>query len=182
MVSALDAIRAEHKDLDRVLTVLAAGVDALSDDGPRPNLELLAAAVYYVRVFPERYHHPKEEAHLFKALRRRRPESAGLLDRLEAQHAEGEGLTAALGAALEALDRDDPEGLAALKRATEHFVAFQRRHIGLEEREVLPLAEQCLDQADWREIDQAFARNSDPLFADNLQSGFRALHARITGG
>lgn len=182
MASALDAIKAEHKDLDRVLAVLAASVRELSGSGPRPNLDLLAAAVYYVRVFPERYHHPKEEAYLFKALRRRRPESAGLLDELEAQHAEGERLTAALGETLEAVDRDYPEGLAALKQATERFVAFQRRHIGLEEREVLPLAEQCLGEADWREIDQAFARNSDPLFADNLQSGFRALHARITGG
>lgn len=182
MAGALDAIRAEHRDLDRVLTVLSAGVRELCDGGPGADPDLLAAAIYYIRVFPERYHHPKEEAYLFKALRRQRPESAALLDQLEAQHAEGERLTAALDEALKAVDRDDPEALAALRQATERYVAFQRRHIGLEEREVIPLARQCLDEADWRQIDRAFAGNSDPLFADNLQSGFRALYARITGG
>ncbi len=82
--------------------------------------------------------------------------------------------------ALKAFDRDYPEGLAALQDAGARFIDFQRSHISLEEREVLPLAEQRLGAEDWKSVERAFHSNSDPLFGENLASGFQALHRRIT--
>ena len=180
MARAIDTIRAEHEALDQVLSAMESALDELTGARSKPNLDLLYSAVYYIRVFPERQHHPKEEAFLFKALRRRRPESAPLLEELESQHQEGAALILALEEALKAFDADYPEGLPRLREAAARFIAFQRRHIGQEEREVIPLARVALTSEDWRAIDLAFAGNSDPLFGENLATGFRALHDRIT--
>ena len=179
MATAIETIQAEHRTLDRILGAMEAKVEGLTDLGPKPDLELLFSALYYIRIFPERYHHPKEEAHLFKALRRRAPDSAAVLDELEAQHQEGARLIADLDKALKDFDRDYPNGLADLRTSAKRYIDFQRRHIGQEEREVLPLARKVLSEADWWDIDQSFASNTDPLFADNLRTGFRALHDHI---
>ncbi len=127
-----------------------------------------------------RLHHPKEEEYLFKALRRRRPDPAALLDEIEKQHAEGGRLITELERALKDYDRNYPDVLELLQEATRTYVDAQREHIGKEEREVLPLARESLDEEDWGGISRAFARNSDPMFGENLEAGFRALFERIT--
>ena len=66
------------------------------------------------------------------------------------------------------------------KAAADRFIAFQRDHMGLEEREVLPLAKEKLRPEDWAHVERAFESNSDPLFGENLASGFQALYQRIT--
>ena len=180
MPKGLELIRAEHRALDRVLSVLEREVAGLAEAGTGADLDLVAAAIYYVRVFPDRYHHPKEEQLLFSALRRACPESADLLARLESQHEEGAQRTAALERALRKVDAGAADGLADLKAEAADFIAFQRAHMGLEEREVLPLAERRLRPEDWQHVERAFERNSDPLFGENLASGFQALYRRIT--
>ncbi len=180
MTDAIEIIRQEHRNIDRVLAALQDAVDGLGTAGTKPNLEALFSIVYYIRVFPDRLHHPKEEEFLFKALRRRSPESAVTLDELERQHASARTLIDELDRALKDIDRNWPEGLPALKAAAETYVTFQREHIGLEEREVLPRAREFLKPADWDDIDRAFASNADPLFGENLEAGFRALFARVT--
>ena len=182
MSDAIEIIRQEHRNIDRVLAALQDAVDGLSAAEPKPDLEPLFSIVYYIRVFPDRLHHPKEEEFLFKALRRRSPQSAATLDELERQHDSARTLIDELDRALKDADRDWPDGLAALREAAETYITFQREHIGLEEREVMPRARECLKPADWGAIDRAFASNLDPLFGENLEAGFRALFARIMRG
>ena len=67
-----------------------------------------------------------------------------------------------------------------LQEATRTYVDAQREHIDKEEHEVLPLARESLNEEDWGDISRAFATNSDPMFGDNLEAGFRALFERIT--
>lgn len=180
MSEGIEVIQREHRNYDRVLAALEAAVARLPERGPKPGLELLASVIYYIRVFPEKLHHPKEEQYLFAPLRRRCPDAAALLDELEAQHHEGGELIERVDRALQAYERDEPGGRAALQQAARAFVEMQRRHIGLEERELLPLARERLSEAEKRAMDGAFAKNTDPLFGENLEAGFRALFERIT--
>ena len=71
MTDAIEIIHHDHVNLDRVLKVLETAVDGLAPDQPKPNLEPLYSAAYYIRVFPDRCHHPKEERYLFGAVRAR---------------------------------------------------------------------------------------------------------------
>ena len=180
MADAVQIIRMEHRNLDLVLGALAEALDHLSVDGSKPKLDLLFSIVYYVRVFPEKVHHPKEEQVLFPALRRHRPEFGPVIEELERQHAAGAKDLDRLDAALKAFDRDYPKGLDALLEAGRNFVQSQRQHMGLEEREIIPAAKECLTDEDWVPIRRAFGANADPLFGENVEAGFRALFAKIT--
>ena len=51
--------------------------------------------------------------------------------------------------------------------------------MALEEREVLPLAEQVLGPEDWAELDEAFASNRDPLTGHVPDAEYQALFTRI---
>ncbi|MFQ5773048.1 MAG: hemerythrin domain-containing protein [Kiloniellaceae bacterium] len=175
---AARAIRAEHDNMARVLACLEDAVADIDAGADAAALDLIYSIVYYLRVFPDRLHHPKEEAHLFEALRRRAPECAPLLDELSAQHGEGERRLAVLKDAVEACERD-PEVALVLQRAARGYITFLQTHMRKEEDEVLPLAEAKLTAQDWRDIARAFARNDDPLFGENLQRGFEALYERI---
>ena len=87
MTDAIEIIHHDHVNLDRVLNVLETTVDGLAPDQAKPELEPLYLAIYHIRVFPDRCHHPKEDQYLFAALRMRCPETAELIERLEEQYA-----------------------------------------------------------------------------------------------
>ncbi|MEK9752622.1 MAG: hemerythrin domain-containing protein [Rhodospirillaceae bacterium] len=103
------------------------------------------------------------------------------IEELERQHAAGEKLLGVLAERLRAAEDDFPAGMKALREALNTYVALQKSHIALEETEILPRARKCIPDADWRAIDRAFGADQDPLFGANLETGFRALHARIVG-
>lgn len=196
MASAIEKIQEEHRDYGRVLRCLQKSVKDLKGKewrrqagqgkegkpGYRPNLDLLFSIVYYIRVFPEKFHHPKEEDHLFKALRIREANCGALLDRIGEQHEAGAAKINRLDAALKDYQSNYPDGLEALEAAAESFATSQYEHMRLEEEEILPAAKAALTEEDWREIDQAFAANADPMFGENLELAFHTLHDHIVKG
>jgi branched-chain amino acid transport system ATP-binding protein len=60
-----------------------------------------------------------------------------------------------------------------------NYTATLKSHIRTEEKMVLPLARNCLIDADWAEINRAFLDNSDPVFGDKAQAEFRQLYHRV---
>jgi hemerythrin-like domain-containing protein len=52
---------------------------------------------------------------------------------------------------------------AAFDEAAKRYLAFYLEHMRLEEMVVLPAAKKLLSEADWQELDAAFASNCDPL-------------------
>ncbi len=175
--NAIDIIHADHANLARVLDALET---ALGTGSARPDFEMLERIVYYVRVFPDRMHHPKEEKFLFPALAKHDPSARPVIEELERQHAEGMHLLDELANRLHAADAGYPDGMAALGQAVDTYAAFQRSHIALEETEILPRARKLIPDAEWGAIERAFASDSDPLFGANLETGFRALFTKIT--
>ena len=95
---------------------------------------------------------PKEETYLFAALLMRRPDSAPLVEALCEEHAAGVERLDGLAAALEAY-RADPAGFARFREAAGVYVNFERDHMNREERELMPLALEVLEDADWRAMD-----------------------------
>ncbi|HBQ49413.1 MAG TPA: hemerythrin [Hyphomonas atlantica] len=180
MIDTIDIIHRDHMNMERVLSVMNRVAEGLGRaDGVERSLGLLASIVYYIRLYPERCHHPKEERYLFKVLARRDEGADDLIRELKSQHAEGKRQIARLDLAVKAYDRTR-EDLTTLRRVVDDYAVFQRRHMDLEESELLPLARKGLADDDWSEVDQAFARDADPLFNENMEAGFRVLFERIT--
>jgi len=74
-MQAIRTIQDEHRSLAAVLHGMLHLVHAIRDRGARPDFKVLGAMVYYIDAFPERFHHPKEDAYLFHFLRIRHPDA-----------------------------------------------------------------------------------------------------------
>jgi hemerythrin-like domain-containing protein len=61
----------------------------------------------------------------------------------------------------------------------ERYVDFYLGHMSMEEREILPLAEQVLTEQDWSDLDDAFAAHRDPLTGHEPADEYRQLFTRI---
>lgn len=178
MTNAIHVIKAEHRNLFRVVNVL----DVMTRDsaaGKQPDFALLDAILGYIEEFPDRYHHPKEDDYLFKALRQRDPASHAILDELEDEHHLFGGRMKLLKEGLERYRRSYPEGGEDFRQMTRDYVRFQTKHLQKEEGVVLPMAQRSLLPADWAEIDRAFADNEDPLFGTAARDEARALYSKI---
>ena len=101
------------------------------------------------------------------------------MDRLDNDHAWGERRVRKVEHALLAFEMLGESRRAAFEAAMSHYVDFYLDHMAVEEREILPLAEKVLTAEDWRELDEAFGRNRDPLTGYPPEREYEALFTRI---
>jgi nucleotide-binding universal stress UspA family protein/hemerythrin-like domain-containing protein len=175
----LTVIRDEHRSLAAVIRGLEYLVRETRERQAPPQLPLLKAMLYYIHAFPEKLHHPKEEAYLFSRLRARTSEFHDTLDELERQHEAGHATFDRLERSLAGYEADPVGGFAAFALAVEEFAAMQWQHMNLETKVILPAAQKHLTAEDWSEIAQAFAENGDPRFSVDNDEEFRQLFSRI---
>jgi len=88
-VQAKRIIEEEHRSLAAVLHGMLYVIREIRYVRIKPDFVLLEAMVHYIDTFLEQFHHPKEDAYLFKLLGSRYPGAAPLLDRLKQQHESG---------------------------------------------------------------------------------------------
>jgi hemerythrin-like domain-containing protein len=177
-VNPVSLIRGEHRSLAMVLR----GLEYLardSDRQTRPHITLLQAMVDYINAFPEKLHHPKEDAYLFRKLRERTPEYNDTLNQLEHQHIEGHILVKDLEQSLAHYKADPAQGLARFGAAVQRFAAMQWQHMSLEQKVIIPAAQKFLTTEDWAEIECAFAQNGDPRFSVDADEECRQLFSDI---
>lgn len=170
--------RAEHINYARLLDLLETQLAAFHG-GERPNYDLMVDIVEYLRSFPDRFHHPREDV-AFGLLVEREPGMLLLINRLLQEHRviaiAGDELLSHLGeASVEAVFRRE-----ALEAAVATFLVYFRHHLSTEEREVMPRLAQILGPEDWAKIDAAVTEGPDPLFGKQVEARFRELR-RETG-
>jgi hemerythrin-like domain-containing protein len=179
--TAVRIIREEHQALSAMLRSVLLLLDRHRKAHTLPDFSVLRAMLFYVDEFPQKRHHRKESALLFPKLRARTPLAHDLLDRLDAEHETGERRIQDLEHALLGFEMMGEPRRAAFEGAAQAYVDFYLAHMTLEEREILPLAERVLTADDWRELDEAFSANRDPLAGHDPEAEYRALFTRIVG-
>lgn len=177
--TSLTVIEQEHQALAAMLRSLSMLLAHARRDQRLPNFDLVRAMLFYVDEFPERLHHTKESELLFPRLRERAPEIAPVLDRLDRDHERGERAIRDLEHALLAFEVMGEPRRAAFEDAVARYVDFYLQHMAVEERDVLPAARRVLTDADWTELDAAFAANRDPLTGHEPSDEYRPLFQRI---
>ncbi len=176
---ALEIIRTEHRSLAAVLHALQYLAREIRDHGAASDYGLLRLMVDYIDSFHQRFHHPKEDEYLFKAIRIRTHEGDTVLADLEAQHAEGDGWLQNLREAVNRLQASAGKATAEFAHAVDLYADFHWKHMRQEEDEVMPLAERVLSAEDWREIDATFSNNDDPMFGKAPKEEYAALFKLI---
>lgn len=160
---AVRIILDEHASVAAVLRALLAMVEQGPGDSPLRFFDVMRSMLYYIDEYPERLHHPKESDLLFPKLARARPDLMPLIERLEADHLNGESRVRELQHLLlgwELKGESQREPFAAQLRK---YAGFYFDHMRVEEEHLLPVASAVLSEAEWEELGAAFARNADPL-------------------
>lgn len=177
---AIGTIRSEHRSLAAVINNMKAVLQEVRAGRMSMDYPLFWTMVHYIDVFPNRFHHPKEDDWLFAKLKLRTAEADALIDTLQAQH-KGEAIVLAeirrtLGNAEAGVDG----GLDAFETAVGNYANFTWTHLRCEEHDLLPIAERVLLDEDWNAIATAFAENEDPLSGKQPASSvFNALFRSI---
>jgi hemerythrin-like domain-containing protein len=175
----VDIIKMEHQALAAMLRSVTMLIAQHRSDGTAPAFDAFRAMLFYIDEFPEKRHHKKETELLFPKLRARTPQHRELLDRLDQEHHLGEGRIRELEHALLGYEMMGEARRAAVEGKAARYVEVYLNHMKLEEREVLPLAEQVLKESDWSELDDAFSQNRDPLTGAEPEAEYAALFKRI---
>jgi branched-chain amino acid transport system ATP-binding protein len=176
---AIDIIRDEHRSFATVLDGLLQVCAEIRGERSRPDFRLIAAMLDYVEAFPEKLHHPKEDAYVYARLRKVLPESAPMLDDLTAEHARGRTMIAELTEALASYRDRKPGAAESFASALKRYADFHWAHMRKEEEIALPLAAATLTAEDWHAIEAAFASNADPLVGLPATKASRELFRRI---
>ena len=176
---AIGLIQDEHRSLAAVIQAAEFLVRKYIRESKAPDFKLLHAMLYYVREFPERRHHPKEDKVLFAKLKARTSEAGAVIADLEQEHARGGQMLNALTVALSSWEAGAAQGAKGFEAELSHFADFYWRHMEKEEKQVLPVAERIFTDQDWKEVEAAFAANADPMLGKSTGDEFRDLFSRI---
>lgn len=175
--TSLDVIHEEHRALAAMLSGLRALATGIAAGRLQPDFKLMEAMIEYIDKVPEKVHHPKEDAYLFARLRQRSEAALAVIERLEAEHRQGEARIGHLRAALTHYQRTGAAGFATFHEALKTYIESEWRHMNTEEQEIFPLAKAHLTAEDWVEIDAAFLANDNPW--QGPAGEYAALFTRI---
>jgi hemerythrin-like domain-containing protein len=168
---------AEHVHYARLLDVLDKEL-AVFHAGEAPDYGLMRDILRYLRYYPDRFHHPRENE-AFTRLVACDPSMQLPVNRLLQEHrviAEaGDQLLWRLDQVAEdvVVSRSIVEAMAAT------YLVYYRHHIAAEERDVLPRAARLLTPSDWAAVAAAVPQGRDPLFGDDFEPRYRELRRRI---
>ena len=168
---------AEHKHFARLLDLLEQQVVAFHADD-EPNYELMLDVVSYLRFFPDRHHHAREDV-AFARLVKHAPEMKPLADRMLQEHRVIAAAGTELLKYLEQVIDDVVVERAKVEAAAATYLVYYRRHLALEDRDIVPRAEQLLTLEDWNAVVAAIAVGPDPLFGEDCEPRYRELRRQI---
>jgi hemerythrin-like domain-containing protein len=160
---SLQIIRDEHASLGAMLRSMLMMVERGYGDDPQQFFDILRSMLFYIDEFPERLHHPKESNLLFPRVVRAAPGVMAAVALLERDHLNGEQAVRELQHLLLAWELLGETRRPAFVEQCRNYVDFYLAHMRMEESVILPEAEKMLTEADWKELDEAFEKNCDPL-------------------
>ncbi len=181
MRAALSVIDAEHRGFATVLHALRRHLGPVREGRQPPNHDLFGTILAYADTFMDRFHHPKEDEHLFRAVRSRTAEADAVLLRLQHEHASGPAELRELHASLGRSRHGAADEVAEFAGRLEMYIAGQEAHMRLESGTVFPIARRVLTPSDWEGIDQAFHGHSDPFFGAGPHGRTGSLFSPLFG-
>jgi hemerythrin-like domain-containing protein len=173
----MTTLLAEYRHMATMLKVLEKQLDLIEADG-NINKKVVYETLYYITEYPDRFHHPREDA-MFQRAAQLSDKLADDVDTLQHDHDQiGDRGTRALQAAVEwQQGKHDTIKLVKTGRA---YMAELFRHMEVEEKVVFPKIEATLSVWDWRELaaDDTLLPAADPVFGPRVGREFRNVARR----
>lgn len=177
MTKLYEQLREDHRNLVRVLDVLERQValyDTREEENTNtPDISLILDIMDYIQHYPDRFHHPLEEASFDYLISQGQGNQAAM----EAIRTEHEALSASaskLRTLLNSIRLGEPVALTQLHDALNSFHNLQLAHLKYEEKTVFKDIKTLDEDASAHILEQVQHR-TDPLFAQVATQQFSEL-------
>jgi hemerythrin-like domain-containing protein len=177
MAETIRQLRDDHANIRRLLDALEHQVRLFVDDG-EVDYEVMEGVLEYMSAYPDLEHHPREDMVLRK-IEERDPAAAAKIGDLSGEHRMLAQMTGRFLEALRNVLNEAEISRSAFDDLARDYLDRLRRHMRTEEELFFPVAERCLREADWAEIDAAAKRAADPLFGDKVAAECEALRQHL---
>jgi hemerythrin-like domain-containing protein len=151
-----DTLREEHGTIMKMLAVLQKFFAKSMDlkGGQAKDLETL---IEFFEIYVDRYHHGKEEQHLFPALSLARiPDIDSLIKSLIEDHYQARKEMEQVKSHAEAIHSYSEDAPGEFTEAAQRYVELVRKHIRKENSELLPLIEEKLSEVERLQMGKQF--------------------------
>lgn len=171
----LEKLHRDHMNLTRLLDLMSNELDALCA-GHESDFDLKIEMLDYIEHYAEQVHHPTEDQINRVAFRKKSmKERVALYERISREHGELLGLARTFRKSLEGAVQGEVLLREEVETRGREFIALQRQHLDLEEREVFPLIEAVLSDKDWQKLEEEITHMDDPVFHRQDYNRFRSL-------
>ncbi len=173
----LEQIHREHGYMVRLLVILKSKWDNIKAEKPI-NYSLIKEIVDYLSCHSETVHHPKEDI-LYRYFIEHYPDNTKVKN-LEEEHVKLSEKTKDFLMTVEMILQDAVVPLDVFADQLEEFIYIQKRHLDLEEREILPLIKRSFTTEDWQFVEGLWEQNDDdPVFGDTIADKYKQLADRV---
>ena len=174
MKTPIEMLKDEHRVIERALCALD-GISGRLETGGEVPPKALEELTDFVSMFADRFHHAKEEAHLFPALEQHGvPREGGPIGVMLNEHEAGREMAAALRLASEAYGKGDPNARESFAETGRLFSELLRSHIQKEDHVLFMIANSVLDDNALALVSEGF----DVAQAE-FDGGFRARYEEV---
>jgi hemerythrin-like domain-containing protein len=177
MTKLYEQLKEDHKNLVKVLNVLERHIELYStreEQGTeKPDISLLLDIMDYIQHYPDRFHHPLEEAS-FDYLSEHHQGDADAIDVIRAEHKILEHSSSKVRTLLNSINLGEPVPLDKLQTTLAEFHTEQLDHLRREERTVFRDIK-ALDDAASAAILSRVESLHDPLFKEVAYQQFDEL-------
>ena len=173
----IERLSQEHRNIRKLLAILEREIE-IFDAGEQPDYEVIRSIISYFEVYTEIYHHPQEDL-VFAKLRVRDPATAKRIGDLAREHRKGTDRLRRFAEAIDLVLSDEEVLRTSVETVVRDFIAHERQHMTMEDRDFFPAAREALKPQDWDDIATAVDSHSDPLFSDATEDRFRHVRAYI---
>jgi branched-chain amino acid transport system ATP-binding protein len=177
MSEILAQLYTEHLHISRLLDLLEGETDKMYRE-ESANYRLMALIMDYIHHYPDLIHHPLEDQ-AFAKLIEKDSQYAALVEQLREEHQEIPVISKRIADLLASIAAEAITPRDLVIEECRHYIQLSRAHMRKEEAEILPLAGQLLDDADWAAIAGIATTADDPLFGRIVMENYRALHDAI---
>ncbi|MBK6880582.1 MAG: hemerythrin domain-containing protein [Elusimicrobia bacterium] len=154
--NATDILEAEHVFILKVVAAMVAMTEKLEKGGD-VSPDTLRRTVEFLRTYADKFHHGKEEAHLFTLLEKKGVPTTGCpLAALMFEHKSGRSLVGKFAEAVESYAKDPQAGRVGLAASMKPLATLYPNHIWKEDYLLSPMTGKVLNAAEQKILLEKF--------------------------
>jgi len=176
MKITLETLYKDHDNLRRILYLLEQLLIDLYR-GSSQSYPMLQRILAYIQDYPERVHHPAEDA-MFSVILKNGVSNKKFREDIKAlmkDHSEIEGITRNTIETVEPMLTSTHHDITDVGNKLSTLITRQRSHLLFEEMNIFPYIAEHLSNEDWEKIAALIPDHEDPIFGDKVRKEYELI-------